>query len=141
MSISSHQNGDPRNLGDVKPRISEESNDKSKIWKLTEINEPSQCRTLKLVENPRVNKVCYLLQIYQTPFIEITVTKSDCNFAFLSNLIFNCPIKRAWHVSTSIFVCHPLMFVTAWSRFSSICKSFGGTIVLYQSQVACNNDL
>lgn len=46
-------------MGDVKPRISEESNDKSKVWKLTEINEQSQCRSLKLPENVRVTKVCY----------------------------------------------------------------------------------
>jgi len=52
-------------MGDVKPRISEEANDKSKIWKLTEINEPSHCRSLKLPENVRVNKVCYLIQNYQ----------------------------------------------------------------------------
>lgn len=57
----SYQNGDARNLGDVKPRITEESNDKSKIWKLTEINEPSQCRSLRLPENMRVTKVCYFL--------------------------------------------------------------------------------
>ncbi|KAJ6715392.1 TRANSCRIPTION FACTOR WD40-LIKE FAMILY-RELATED [Salix viminalis] len=49
-------NGDARNLGDVKPRLTEESNDKSKIWKLTEINEPSQCRSLRLPENSRVTK-------------------------------------------------------------------------------------
>nr|KYP56781.1 Vegetative incompatibility protein HET-E-1 [Cajanus cajan] len=54
-------NGDARNMGDVKPRISEESNDKSKIWKLTEINEPSQCRSLKLPENVRVNKISRLI--------------------------------------------------------------------------------
>lgn len=59
--ILSHQNGDTRSMGDVKPRISEEANDKSKIWKLTEINEPSHCRSLKLPENVRVNKVCYLI--------------------------------------------------------------------------------
>ncbi|KAJ1396726.1 WD40/YVTN repeat-like-containing domain superfamily [Sesbania bispinosa] len=55
------KNGDSRNMGDVKPRISEESNDKSKIWKLTEINEPSQCRSLKLPENVRVNKISRLM--------------------------------------------------------------------------------
>ncbi|KAK3011452.1 hypothetical protein RJ639_012750 [Escallonia herrerae] len=49
-------NGDARNLGDIKPRITEESNDKSKIWKLTEISEPSQCRSMKLPENMRVTK-------------------------------------------------------------------------------------
>ncbi|KAG8656222.1 protein TOPLESS [Manihot esculenta] len=54
-------NGDARNLGDVKPRITEESNDKSKIWKLTEINEPSQCRSLRLPENLRVNKISRLI--------------------------------------------------------------------------------
>jgi WD40 repeat protein len=54
-------NGDARNMGDVKPRISEESNDKSKIWKLTEINEPSHCRSLKLPENVRVNKISRLI--------------------------------------------------------------------------------
>ena len=57
MSKKCHQNGDARNMGDVKPRISEGSNDKSKIWKLTEINEPSHCRSLKLPENVKVNKV------------------------------------------------------------------------------------
>ncbi|KAK2432410.1 topless-related protein [Trifolium repens] len=54
---SSSKNGDARNTGDVKPRISEGSNDKSKIWKLTEINEPSHCRSLKLPENVKVNKL------------------------------------------------------------------------------------
>ncbi|MFS7976792.1 putative transcription factor WD40-like family [Helianthus anomalus] len=49
-------NGDARSLPDVKPRIVEESNDKSKIWKLSEINEASQCRSLKLPENMRVTK-------------------------------------------------------------------------------------
>ncbi|KAL9387989.1 hypothetical protein Peur_021113 [Populus x canadensis] len=54
-------NGDARNLGDVKPRIAEELNDKSKIWKLTEINEPSQCRSLRLPENMRVTKISRLI--------------------------------------------------------------------------------
>lgn len=53
--------GDSRSLGDVKPRIPEDSNDKSKIWKLTEINEPSQCRSLRLPENVRVNKISRLI--------------------------------------------------------------------------------
>lgn len=51
-------------MGDVKPRITEESNDKSKIWKLTDISEPSQFRSLKLPENVRVTKVCYLLSTF-----------------------------------------------------------------------------
>ncbi|KAL4179676.1 hypothetical protein AMTRI_Chr13g88480 [Amborella trichopoda] len=44
-------NGDNRSVGDVKPRITDESMEKSKIWKLTEINEPSQCRSLRLPDN------------------------------------------------------------------------------------------
>lgn len=51
------QSGETRNMVDIKPRITEETNDKSKIWKLTEINEPSQCRSLRLPENMRVHKV------------------------------------------------------------------------------------
>ncbi|OIW15816.1 hypothetical protein TanjilG_04351 [Lupinus angustifolius] len=54
-------NGDARTLVDVKPRISGESSDKSKIWKLTEISEPSQCRSLKLPENARVTKISRLI--------------------------------------------------------------------------------
>ncbi|KAL6497091.1 hypothetical protein OROGR_029020 [Orobanche gracilis] len=54
-------NGDTRNHGDVKPRITEETNDKSKIWKLTEISESSQCRSLKLPENLRVTKISRLI--------------------------------------------------------------------------------
>ncbi|XP_051147606.1 topless-related protein 1-like [Andrographis paniculata] len=57
----SSMNGDSRNLVDIKPRITEESNDKSKIWKLSEINEPSQCRSLKLPENLRVTKISRLI--------------------------------------------------------------------------------
>lgn len=50
--LSSMQpNGDNRILEDVKPMIVDESSKKSKIWKLTEINEPSQCCSLKLPDN------------------------------------------------------------------------------------------
>ncbi|KAK4765058.1 hypothetical protein SAY86_026148 [Trapa natans] len=58
---SSGMNGDARSLGDVKPRLAEENNDKSKIWKLTEINEPSQCRSLRLSETIKVNKISRLI--------------------------------------------------------------------------------
>ncbi|KAI3673733.1 hypothetical protein L6452_39861 [Arctium lappa] len=54
-------NGDTRSMADVKPRIVEEPNDKSKIWKLTEISESSQCRSLKLPENMRVTKISRLI--------------------------------------------------------------------------------
>ncbi|KAK9098543.1 hypothetical protein Syun_025588 [Stephania yunnanensis] len=57
-------NGDARNLGDVKPRLTEEANDKSKIWKLTEINESSQCRSARLPglpDNLRSNKISRLI--------------------------------------------------------------------------------
>ncbi|TXG69424.1 hypothetical protein EZV62_004359 [Acer yangbiense] len=54
-------NGDARSMGDVKPRMTEESNDKSKIWKLTEINESSQCRSLRLPENLRATKISRLI--------------------------------------------------------------------------------
>ncbi|KAL6972859.1 Topless-related protein 4 [Sarracenia purpurea var. burkii] len=43
-------NGDSRCLPDVKPRITDEL-EKSKIWKLTEITEPSQLRSLRLPDN------------------------------------------------------------------------------------------
>ncbi|KAK4771781.1 hypothetical protein SAY86_013556 [Trapa natans] len=61
VPASSVMNGDGRSLGDVKPRFAEESNDKSKIWKLTEINEPSQCRSLRLSETAKVNKISRLI--------------------------------------------------------------------------------
>ncbi|XWS17122.1 hypothetical protein CRYUN_Cryun33cG0041300 [Craigia yunnanensis] len=41
-------NSDSQSLADVKPRIADESLEKSRMWKLTEINEPSQCRSLRL---------------------------------------------------------------------------------------------
>ncbi|PIA42393.1 hypothetical protein AQUCO_02000089v1 [Aquilegia coerulea] len=55
-------NGDSRSLADVKPRILDESMEKSKIWKLTEINELSQCRSLRLPDNVlpmRVSRLIY----------------------------------------------------------------------------------
>ncbi|KAG9150918.1 hypothetical protein Leryth_003045 [Lithospermum erythrorhizon] len=54
-------NGDARNMVDVKPRIGEENVDKSKIWVLTEISQPSQCRSLRLPENQRVAKISRLI--------------------------------------------------------------------------------
>ncbi|KAH9715460.1 protein TOPLESS [Citrus sinensis] len=54
-------NGDVRSLADVKPRITEESNDKSKVWKLTELSEPNQCRSLRLPENLRATKISRLI--------------------------------------------------------------------------------
>ncbi|XP_031479971.1 topless-related protein 1-like [Nymphaea colorata] len=54
-------NGDARSLVDVKPRVVDESMDKSKIWKLTEINEPLQCRSLRLPENLRSSKISRLM--------------------------------------------------------------------------------
>ncbi|KAF3787797.1 TOPLESS protein [Nymphaea thermarum] len=54
-------NGDSRNLGDVKARVADDSLDKSKIWKLTEISEPTQCRSLRLPENLRASKISRLI--------------------------------------------------------------------------------
>ncbi|KAH9626648.1 hypothetical protein KSS87_004649 [Heliosperma pusillum] len=54
-------NGDYKTLGEIKSRIIEESNDKSKIWKLTEINEPSRCRSSRLPEHMRAAKIARLI--------------------------------------------------------------------------------
>ncbi|XP_055825437.1 protein TOPLESS-like isoform X2 [Solanum dulcamara] len=56
--LGGNQNGDARN---VRPWITEEPNDKSTIWKLTEISESSQCRSLKLPENLEVTKISRLI--------------------------------------------------------------------------------
>ncbi|KAH0970293.1 hypothetical protein GBA52_022449 [Prunus armeniaca] len=50
-------NSDSRSLVDVKPRIADESIEKSRIWKLTEINEPSQCRSLRLPDSLTATRV------------------------------------------------------------------------------------
>ncbi|PSS13871.1 Topless-related protein [Actinidia chinensis var. chinensis] len=60
-SIAAMQNGDNRSLVDVKPRIADESADKSRIWKLTEINEPSQCRSLRLPDTLTAMRVSRLM--------------------------------------------------------------------------------
>ncbi|GAA0148029.1 hypothetical protein LIER_07579 [Lithospermum erythrorhizon] len=54
-------NGDGRSVPDVKSRITDD-HDKSKIWKLMEINEPSQLRSLKLPDgllSVRIIKLIY----------------------------------------------------------------------------------
>ncbi|WJX66909.1 Protein tpr3 [Trifolium repens] len=58
-------NNDSRSLADVKPRIVDEAVEKSRIWKLTEINESSQCRSLKLpdgLSSMRVSRLIYTNQ-------------------------------------------------------------------------------
>ncbi|KAC9488809.1 hypothetical protein E3N88_45745 [Mikania micrantha] len=56
-------NGDNRSLVDVKPRVADESMEKSRIWKLTEITESSQCRSLRLPDTTsstmRVSRLIY----------------------------------------------------------------------------------
>ncbi|XP_024959233.1 topless-related protein 4-like isoform X3 [Cynara cardunculus var. scolymus] len=62
-SASVVKNGDNRSQIDVKPRIVDESMEKSRIWKLTEISEPAQCRFLRLPDNTssamRVSRLIY----------------------------------------------------------------------------------
>ncbi|KAG0491392.1 hypothetical protein HPP92_004790 [Vanilla planifolia] len=59
--ITGLQNGDSRGIADVKPRIIDEAVDKSKLWKLAEINEPSQCCSLRLPDNLLAVKVARLI--------------------------------------------------------------------------------
>ncbi|KAH0453552.1 hypothetical protein IEQ34_017876 [Dendrobium chrysotoxum] len=54
-------NGDSRSITDVKPKVLDESVDKSKIWKLSEINEPSQCCSLRLPDNLLAVKIARLI--------------------------------------------------------------------------------
>ncbi|XP_022755149.1 topless-related protein 4-like [Durio zibethinus] len=54
-------NSDGRSLADVKPRIVDESLEKSRIWKLTEINEPSQCRSSRLPDSLTAMRVSRLI--------------------------------------------------------------------------------
>ncbi|XP_057508911.1 topless-related protein 4-like isoform X2 [Actinidia eriantha] len=61
MASIAAMNGDNRSLVDVKPRIADESADKSRIWKLTEINEPSQCRSLRLPDTLTAMRVSRLM--------------------------------------------------------------------------------
>ncbi|KAG9450199.1 hypothetical protein H6P81_010164 [Aristolochia fimbriata] len=60
VTTAGELNGDLRSLGDIKPRI-DDSLDKSKIWKLAEINEPSQCRSLRLQDTLVAIKVSRLM--------------------------------------------------------------------------------
>ncbi|XP_007023214.2 PREDICTED: topless-related protein 4 isoform X1 [Theobroma cacao] len=50
MTANVGLNVDSRNLPDVRPRVADEL-EKSKIWKLTEIHEPSQLRSLRLPDS------------------------------------------------------------------------------------------
>ncbi|OAY31471.1 topless-related protein 4 isoform X2 [Manihot esculenta] len=54
-------NSDNRSLVDVKPRIVDEPVEASRTWKLTEINEPSQCRSLRLPDNLTAMRVSRLI--------------------------------------------------------------------------------
>ncbi|XP_017699381.1 protein TOPLESS-like isoform X2 [Phoenix dactylifera] len=54
-------NEESQSLEEVKPRIIDESIEKSKIWKLAEINEPSQCRSLRLPDSLVAAKVPRLI--------------------------------------------------------------------------------
>ncbi|KAG0500381.1 hypothetical protein HPP92_000453 [Vanilla planifolia] len=59
--IVAGMNGDSRNLVDTKSRLPEELVDKSKMWKLMEITEPTHCRSLQLIDNHRPSKIKRLI--------------------------------------------------------------------------------
>lgn len=76
------QNNDSRSLADVKPRIVDESVEKSRIWKLTEINEASQCRSLRLPDNLTAMRVLILCVRIKLLFVLHNLTY-DSYFRFL----------------------------------------------------------
>ncbi|XP_057996293.1 topless-related protein 4 isoform X2 [Hevea brasiliensis] len=55
------KNSDNRTLVDVKPRIADEPVEAARTWKLTEISEPSQCRSLRLPDNSTAMRVSRLI--------------------------------------------------------------------------------
>ncbi|KAK8939283.1 Topless-related protein 1 [Platanthera guangdongensis] len=61
--IGGLQSGDNRAIIDVKPRV-DELLEKSSIWKHIEINEPSQCSSLRLPDNLLTVKVSRLIYTY-----------------------------------------------------------------------------
>ncbi|XP_028556764.1 protein TPR3 isoform X3 [Dendrobium catenatum] len=61
VSETMAKNGDSRSLVDVKPRLMDESMEKSRLWKLTEISDPSHCRSLRLMDNLRPMKIQRLI--------------------------------------------------------------------------------
>ncbi|KAF8405686.1 hypothetical protein HHK36_007763 [Tetracentron sinense] len=73
-------NGETRNL--------EEANDKSKIWKLTEINEPTQCRSLRLPDNLRTTK-------HPTPLQELSGVTSFGLLHKEANALVNSSVSES----------------------------------------------
>ncbi|KAK4760355.1 hypothetical protein SAY87_005248 [Trapa incisa] len=66
-------NGD--SLPDVKPRVADDSSDKSRIWKVTEINDQSQCRSMRLPDSVTTARVCRL--IYTNSGLSILALSSN----------------------------------------------------------------
>ncbi|KAG6491169.1 hypothetical protein ZIOFF_052502 [Zingiber officinale] len=73
------KNGDVRNMVDVKPRVVDESIDKSNIWKLIEVSEPAQCRSLRLPNILRTSKISKL--IYTNSGVAILALASNAILA------------------------------------------------------------
>eukprot|EP01018_Ginkgo_biloba_P022909 Gb_37153 [translate_table: standard] len=61
VSIAGLNGVDTRSVGEVKVRVTDDSVDKNKNWKLTEIIEPVQCRSLRLSDNLPTSKVSRLI--------------------------------------------------------------------------------
>ncbi|KAG9138676.1 hypothetical protein Leryth_018567 [Lithospermum erythrorhizon] len=61
MALMGAMNGDSRSFVDLKSRMTDEPTDKSRIWKLMEINESSHCQSLRLPDNLAATKVIRLM--------------------------------------------------------------------------------
>ncbi|XP_020595497.1 protein TPR3-like [Phalaenopsis equestris] len=59
--VGALQSGDNRTIADVKPRVLDELLEKSNTWKLVEINESTQCCSLRLPDNLLAVKVSRLI--------------------------------------------------------------------------------
>lgn len=94
----------------MKPRIADESLEKSRIWKLTEINDSSQCRSLKLPDNLTAMRVSFdflqSLSKSANQLIILLLMKFVCYFvslfrAFLVYYIVSLLLIGGWFVVLS----------------------------------------
>ncbi|KAL8094642.1 hypothetical protein AgCh_036252 [Apium graveolens] len=67
------KNGESRNLPDMKPRLTDESVGKCRTWKVAEINEPSQCSSMRLPDILSATDI-----ISATKVSRLTYTNSGC---------------------------------------------------------------
>lgn len=86
--MQNESRNDSRNMVDVKPRIAESQPvDKSRNWKALEVNEASQCRSMRLPDSLTAMRVPICLKHYLILYAVFLLSQHFISCAYITSIV------------------------------------------------------